>query len=87
MSLTETQDTIQYAMDVHVYYTTMHVYLVVWSIDNNEREESITECLVEHLEETATVAGLHSFIVLIFFNLLLHSVQKILDNLNTVTCT
>ena len=49
--------------------------LMVGGIHNNEREETITEGLVEHLEETATVARLHGFIILILLNLLLHSAR------------
>ena len=49
---------------------------MVGSIDNDEREEAITERLVEHLEEATPVAWLHSFIILILLKLLLHSVKK-----------
>ena len=49
---------------------------MVGSVDNDEREEAIAECLVEHLEEATPVTWLHSFIILILFKLLLHSVKK-----------
>ena len=45
---------------------------MVCGVHNNEGKEAITECLVEHLKETAAVAGLHGFIKLILFNLLLY---------------
>ena len=52
------------------------MYLMVGSVDNDERKEAIAECLIEHLEEAVPVTGLHSFIILILLKLLLHSVKK-----------
>ena len=50
--------------------------LVVGGVHNNEREEPIREGLVEHLKETAPVARLHGFIILILLNLLLYPVSR-----------
>ena len=33
------------------------------------RKESIRECLIKHLKETATIAGFHGFIIPILLNL------------------
>lgn len=58
---------------VHVHVHVSPSHLVVWSVDDDEREEAIAEGLVEHLEEAGSVAGLHGFIVLVLLKLLLNS--------------
>ena len=48
---------------------------MVWGVDYDEREETIAERLVEHLEEAAPVAGLHGIIELVLLELLLNSAK------------